>query len=138
MEMTAEIISDFRATIPYYSDVVKWPDSVVSGALCQGDMATTGCHWGAFKLGDCSSRKRSGMYFYAAHVLVTTYPNGATDPADQDPYQRSRVQSKSVGDESISYAVATPGSIADEWLGSTQWGQQYLRMAKQFCVAFVG
>jgi hypothetical protein len=78
------------------------------------------------------------MYLYAAHVLVTTYPNGAADPADQSPYQRSRVQSKSVGDESISYAIASGYSIGDEWLASSQFGQQFLRLSKQFCVAYVG
>jgi hypothetical protein len=78
------------------------------------------------------------MYLYAAHVLITTYPHGAGDTAEQSPYQRSKVQSKTVGDESISYAVATPGSVGDEWLASTQYGQQFLRMSKQFCVAYVG
>ena len=138
MQITPEIIADFRDTYPLFTDLSEWPDAIVQDALCQGDMNTNGCHWGSFTLGDCSSRKRRGMYLYAAHVLITTYPHGASDETAQSPYQRSKVQSKSVGDESVSYAVATPGSVGDEWLSSTQYGQQYLRMSKQFCVAFVG
>ena len=119
MEITPEIISDFRATYPLFADVPTWPDEVVEDALCQGDMATQCAHWGTFILGDCSSRKRRGMYLYAAHILVSIYPNGATDPGDMSPYQRSRVQSKTVGDESLSYALSTALNSGDEWLGST-------------------
>ena len=138
MQITPEIVADFRAAYPLFSSLVDWPDSVVTPALCEGDAKTNGCLWGTFVLGDCSSRKRRGMYLYAAHLLVTTYPSGAGDSSEQSPYQRSKVQSKSVGDESISYAVAMPGSVGDEWLSSTQFGQQFLRMSKQFCVAYVG
>ena len=138
MDITPEIVSDFRAAYPLFSDATEWPDSITVDALGQGDMSTNGCHWGAFVLGDATNRKRRGMYLYAAHVLVTTYPGGASDPSSQDPYQRSRVQSKAVGDESVSYAIVATGSVGDEWLGSTQFGQQYLRLSRQFGVAYVG
>jgi len=138
MEITPEIIADFRSAYPLFTDITDWPDSIVSDALAQGDMNTNGCHWGSFVLGDAGNRKRRGMYLYAAHVLVLTYPNGGSDPSDQDPYQRSRVASKSVGDESISYAIVGASSAGDEWLGSSQFGQQFLRLSRQFTVKYVG
>ena len=138
MQITPEIIADFRSAYPLFTSVTTWPDAIVSEALSQGDMNTNGCTWGPFVLGDAANRKRRGMYLYAAHVLVSTYPHGASDETAQDPYQRSRVASKSVGDESISYAIVGATSAGDEWLGSTQFGQQYLRLSKQFCVAYVG
>lgn len=138
MQITPEIIADFRSAYPMFTSVTTWPDGIVTEALAQGDMSTNGCSWGAFVLGDPANRKRRGMYLYAAHVLVTTYPHGAEDGTAQDPYQRSRVSSKSVGDESISYAIVGGNSIGDEWLGSTQFGQQYLRLSRQFTVKYVG
>lgn len=131
IEITPEIIASFRLAQPAFTDVVKWPDGVVADALCEADAETGGRGWGAFE-DVCSNFKRRGMYYFAAHWLVTTYITGdASDPSNISPTARLNTAAKSVGDESITFRVGAIQSTEDDWLSLSNYGVQYLRLRRR-------
>ena len=132
VEITPTIITSFRTAQPAFTDVVKWPDAVVTMALCEGDVETGGAGWGAF-VDVCTNFKLRGMYLFAAHYLAATYPRGATDSSQVGGSAKYATQSKTVGDESISFAngKANELSVGDGWLASTSFGQQWLRLRRR-------
>lgn len=133
MDITAEIITAFRAAYPAFSVVATWPDSVVDMALCEGDAETGGSGWGGY-VDECHNFKQRGMFMYAAHWLAATYPNGAVDDTAMSGTAKNQVASKSVGDESVSYAVVAPQNVSDAgqgWLASTAFGQQFMRLRRR-------
>jgi hypothetical protein len=133
VDITAEIITAFRTAYPLFSNATAWPDSVLTMALCEGDAESGGKNWGGY-VDDCHNFKQRGMFLYAAHWLVTTYPKGATDTSDQSAQSRNPISAKSVGDESVTYAVLAQTSATASgsgWLQSTSFGQQFTRLRKR-------
>jgi hypothetical protein len=133
MEITAEIITSFRTAYPQFADLVKWPDSVVSTALCEGDAESGGKCWGAYD-DICSNFKQRGMFLYAAHWLTATYPAGASDTSNVNSAGAQSMTGKTVGDESVSFAAFAPQTLAEAgntWLLATSYGQQFLRLRKR-------
>lgn len=132
IEITDEIITSFRTNQPAFTDNVVWPDAVVTSALCEGDAETGGRGWGAFE-NLCSNFKLRGMFLYAAHYLAITYPKGATDSSMVGSSAKYATQSKTVGDESISFANGGANNLSagDGWLASTSFGQQWLRLRRR-------
>lgn len=135
LEITPAIIASFRAKYPIFADVTKWPDDVVSIALCEGDAETGSCRWGVYQ-DECHNFKQSGMFLFAAHYLITMFPSagGATDPSNPSVGAKYTTASKSVGDESIGYVTSKGNAdlaAGDEWLTTTQYGQMYLRLRRR-------
>ena len=127
----AALIASFRLAQPAFTDIVKWPDSVVTDALCEGDAETGGKGWKAFE-DICSNFKRRGMFYFAAHWLVTTYITGtAEDPSNISPNARLNTAAKSVGDESTTFRVGAIQSTEDDWLSLSNYGVQYLRLRRR-------
>lgn len=131
IDITPGLIQSFRTAQPAFSDSVKWPDSVIDQALCEADAETGGKRWGAFE-DICSNFKRRGMFFYAAHWLASTYLNqDASDPSNISPIARLNVSGKSVGDESIQYRITQIESTGTDWLSTTNYGVQFIRLRKR-------
>ncbi len=131
MEITNEILSQFRLNYPEFSNVTIWPDIVVNKALCEGDAETGSSRWGGYE-NDCHNFKQRGMFLFAAHWLATTYINqDATDPTVVDPETRLNVQSKTVGDESVAYRVPSILGLGDDWLSTSNYGVQFFRLRKR-------
>ena len=133
MDITAEIITEFRTHYPNFTQSVKWPDPTLDLALSNGDVETGGKRWGGFVL-DHHNLKQRGMFLYAAHWLVTSYPDGAQSAESQSSQARNPLSSKSVGDESVTYNAPTAANInqsGDSWLASTSWGQQFIKLRKR-------
>ena len=136
LEITPEIIAAFRAKFGgLFADETKWSDDTVTEALCEGDAETGSCRWGVYQ-DICSNFKQRGMFYYAAHWLITTYPSaaGATDPSKPSVGAKYTTASKSVGDESIAFVNSKGNSelaAGDEWLTTTSYGQQYLRLRRR-------
>lgn len=130
MEITAELIASFRDSSQgrAFSDDTKWPDDVVSDALCEADMETGSKRWGAFQ-DVCNNFKRRGMFLFAAHWLASTYlTQDASDPTAISPSARLNIASKSVGDESVNYRVTGIEKTQNDWLTLTNYGVQYMRL----------
>lgn len=133
MEITADVVTQFRANYPYYSDATKYPEATINLALSYSDEETGSNGWGSY-LDNPRNLKQSGMFSWSAHWLYITYPNGAQDSENMSPVAANTVVSKSVGDESISFAVYTPSSAKDmseSWYTQTKWGQQFLQLKKR-------
>lgn len=127
----AALIASFRTAQPAFADIVKWPDVTVTDALCEADAETGGKGWGVFE-DICSNFKRRGMFYFAAHWLVTTYITGtAADPTDVKPNARLNTAAKSVGDESITFRVTGIEETGTDWLTLSNYGVQYLRLRKR-------
>lgn len=132
VEITPAIITSFRLAQPAFTNDITWPDVVVEMALCEGDVETGGKGWGGFE-DICTNFKRRGMYLFAAHYLAVTYPKGACDASMVGSSAKFAVQSKTVGDESISFANGGANMLTagDGWLASTSFGQQWMRLRRR-------
>lgn len=130
IEITPAIIASFRLAQPAFTDDVKWPDAIVEMALCEADVETGGSGWGAFE-DVCTNFKRRGMYLFAAHYLIVSYPRGAADSSDMQLDAKLNVAAKSVGDESVTFRVGAIQDTGDDWLSLTNFGVQYLRLRRR-------
>lgn len=130
MDITAEIIASFRTAKPEFSVLATWPDTVVTTALCEGDVETGSSRWGGY-VDDCHNFKQRGMFLFAAHWLASTYPKGAADPTAVKPAARLNISGKSVGDESIQFRITEIQSTGDDWLSTTIYGTQFLRLRRR-------
>lgn len=133
IEITQEMIDKFREVMPAFADLVKWPEDVVSMALCEAMVECGGRGWGSIDLTNCGNFKRRGVFFYAAHWLSITYNSlaGATLPTNIDAAARLNIAGKSVGDESITYRITAIQSAEDDFLSLTLYGVQYLRLRRR-------
>jgi hypothetical protein len=123
MEITAEIIAEFRTNYPQFSNTTTYPDSVVTKALCEGDVKTGSSRWGAYQ-DICQNFKQRGMFLYAAHWISVYYPKGGDEPPATNPTWAWN--SKTVRNQSISYDTGVKDlSPTNAWLLSTIFGQQF-------------
>lgn len=139
MEITDDIIADFREFYPEFVDdgetgaTVTFSKTLLTRILCEAD-EETGARWGAYDAGACSLKKR-GMFAFAAHKAVLAKAVQRATSAGGIPSAPARVSSKSVGDESASYAVAAPGSASEAArigdLNTTSYGQEFMRLRKR-------
>lgn len=131
MIITSEILAAFRADplLSAFTDATKWPDDLITEALCEADTETGSSRWGAFELA-CDNFKWRGMQYFAAHWLATNFSTlGSTStPASE---ARLNVAQKSVGDESIAYRVPAMMDAGTDWLTYTNYGQQFYRLKKR-------
>jgi hypothetical protein len=138
MDVTLVTVSEFRQYYTEFSDGTAWTNEKLTRFLLEADEETNSKRWGNYGK-DNRSFKRRGMYAYAAHkllldkVISSAVANGGT------PSAAMPVQSKSVGDESISFAVPTPDieqSIGLGDLRSTAYGIEFLRLRKRAGMGF--
>lgn len=139
MEITDQVITDFREFYPEFVEPgttganVSFSDDFLRRFLCEGD-EETGPRWGAYSDGACSLKKR-GMFAYAAHKASLAKAAARATQAGGIASAPSQVASKSVADESVSYAVHTPTSasgaagIGD--LKTTIYGQEFVRLRRR-------
>lgn len=129
MEITAEMITAFRTFMPAFVDETKWPDNLVTTALCEAETETGSSRWGAFQL-ECGNFKWRGMQYYAAHWLSINYGTlGATAAPNSEA--RLNVMGKSVGDESVQYRTPSMMLVGDDWLTYTNYGTQFWRLRRR-------
>jgi hypothetical protein len=127
--VTAEMVAEFREFYEEFADPAKWTDAKITKALsiARGEFGTCG-HWGLYSPYSFLQR---GWFALAAHYLTwnasTTTATGA-DGSATTPYA---VSSKSVRDESVSYAVPTANASLTAWqaaLALTPYGLEYLHL----------
>ncbi|MDX1487717.1 MAG: DUF4054 domain-containing protein [Acidiferrobacterales bacterium] len=134
MEITAQIIADFRAWYPEFASAVDYPDATLTRSLCIADHETGSKRWGVYDYAKCKI-KTQGLFAYAAHytAMRDLTENAAAGGVALSP--TGTVSGKSVGDESISYAVASPSSLAEQAqygdLNATTYGQEFLRLRRR-------
>lgn len=133
MDITASVITAFRAYYPEFSDDTVWTDAEVTRHL-EDAIAETGKRWGGYAE-DPPSFKARGMFAYAAHRLIIAKAARNAVAAGATPGAPVQAESKQVGDESITYAVTRPQTAAEADargdLASTIYGQEFLRLRKR-------
>lgn len=129
IEVTPAIIADFRAFYDEFSDSAVWSDSKITKALYIARGEFGGCaNWGDYKPYSFFQR---GWFALAAHYLTwnkaTSDATGA-DGSASTPYAQA---SKSVRDESVSYAIPAANANLTVWeasLALTPYGLEYLHL----------
>ncbi|AUR83647.1 head completion adaptor [Vibrio phage 1.038.O._10N.286.51.C2] len=130
MEITDQVISDFREWYDEFSDTTVWSNPSVKKALCKADFQTGSSRWGSYVYADmCGSFKALGLFAYAAHILSISNAAKKTTQMGQIASSVAPVSSKSVASESVGFARSSgrPNSNGfDDLLASTVYGQEYL------------
>lgn len=129
IEVTPAIIAAFREFYPEFVNPVTWTDAQITKALYIARGEFGGCgNWGDYKPYSFFQR---GWFALAAHYLTwnkaTTDASGA-DGSASTPYA---VSSKSVRDESVSYAIPAANAGLTVWeasLALTPYGLEYLHL----------
>lgn len=131
MEITEDVILAFREECSGFDDSTVWKSGQVLRALKKADRETGGVCWGPYGEGTI---KQEGMFAFAAHALMikkgiqSSAQSGGLVPAV------GAVTSKSVGDESVSFAVAgasNVGEMGEALMASTVPGQEFIRLRGQ-------
>jgi hypothetical protein len=131
IEVTPEIIADFRAFYPEFTASAVWSDAQITRALyiSRGEFGGCGCAgWGDYKPYSFLQR---GWFALAAHYLTWLKMQTAATTADgsaSTPYAQA---SKSVRDESVSYAIPAANASLTTWeaaLALTPYGVEYLHL----------
>lgn len=128
VKITSLIVADFRTYCPAFSNVALWPDDTIIRALKEAD-AETGPRWGKYRA-DPASIKARGMYAFTAHRLLMW----KRAEEEENAGALYSVSSRSVGDESTSYAVPSVTSddlTRDGDLPMTQHGVEFLRLRRR-------
>ena len=123
----AAMITAFRERMKAFVDDTVWPDAVVEDALCEAIAETNQARWGVYKA-ECGNFRMRGIFYFAAHWLSSMYLTGASDTSAVNPSARLNLSGKSVGDESVQYRITEIQSTGDDWLSTTVYGVQYLRL----------
>lgn len=132
VEITPEMLTEFRASQRAFSNPSKWSDEALTEGFCEALPECSGTGWGALDITDCQNFKRRGVFYYVAHWLSVTYTDaGDANPASVTSTARLNTASKSVGDESITFRVGAIQKTEDDWLSLTNYGVQYLRLRKR-------
>ena len=128
MDIAPSVIEEFRDYYPEFESAERYSDKLVKRCLLDAD-SETGGRWGRYD--NDKHLKQRGMFAFAAHMLVmrstATMVSGAGGVANVV----APISSKSVRDESTSYAVVSPDyatSVRNGSLGNTFYGQEFLRL----------
>lgn len=130
LDITQQIVDDFRSYYPEFSDTNTWADATLTRYLEEAVQETNANRWGNYQASPANLRAR-GMYAYAAHKAALGRMREQALNAGQTPTAAVQANSKTVGDESIGYAVATPDANQMQSMGdlnTTLYGQEFLRL----------
>lgn len=133
MIITPEIVGEFVAYYPEFSDEYTWSAELLTKFLSLADDETSSSRWGGYVDSSLNySFKKRGMFAYAAHrALLDERARAVAEGGGIAPGAKL-VSSKSVGDESISYAVSSPMSTKSSEstgdLNTTHYGIEFLRL----------
>lgn len=128
MDITSQILIDFRTIFPEFADSTKFSDVQLNVALHDAEEETGGSCWGSYTQ---YSIKQRAMFNFAAHKLVSNKFRTQQVAMGAAPSFAAPLSSQSVKDESQSFAVPTDFSSADAGLMATSYGQEFLRLSKK-------
>lgn len=137
MEITDQVISDFREWYEEFSDTTVWSNPSVKKALCKADFQTGSSRWGNYEFKEmCGNFKAMGLFSYAAHILSIANAAKVTSQGGQIASSIAPVSSKSVASESVGFARSTGHGSSngfDDLLNSTAYGQEFIGYQNAAC-----
>lgn len=131
MDVTSAIVADFRARKPEFADDSVWEEPDLIRYLEEAADETASPRWGSY---DDRTIKQRGMFAFAAHLAVQERAAVAAVGAGGTPAAQGQVQSKTVADETVQYAVQAPGEKSQDSTGglrATLYGQEFLRLRRR-------
>ncbi|SEP57491.1 Protein of unknown function [Pseudomonas sp. NFACC02] len=128
VDVTPQIVADFREFYEEFADETKWSDAKITKALniAKGELGT--CRWGLY---EPYSFLQRGWFSLTAHYLTWNTATTSATSADGSASTPYAVASKSVRDESVSYAVPAANASLTVWeaaLALTPYGLEYLHL----------
>lgn len=136
MEITDDVMQAFREECSGFDDPTIWKEGMVKRALTKADRETGGECWGLYGEGTI---KQEAMFAFAQHSLMIKKGVNVSVKKGVIATAIGAVTSKSVGDESVSFAVATPTDLSqsgEAQLASTTPGQEFIRLRNQVVTGF--
>lgn len=132
MDITSDHVAAFRLFYTEFNNANLWSSTMILDALTDSDAETGSSRWGSY---GPRTLKQRGMFAWVAHsIVMSTNARRAVEAGLVAP-ATSTVASKTVGDESVSFAVFTPGSQneanEDANLRTTFYGSEFLRLRKR-------
>lgn len=136
MDITEDIVSDFREWYEGFSDTTKYSNPAVIKALLKADYYTGSSRWGNYEFNLDSSKgqiatsiKAKGLFAYTAFILSISSGAAKSSGLGGIPTTPGAVSSKSVKSESVSFVRSTPqpGSSAfDDMMASNVYGAEFI------------
>ena len=128
MEITDQILSDFREYYEQFADTTVYSNGAVTKALCKAKFYTGSSRWGIYEYSNyCGNVKAMGLFSYAAHTLSIDNAAKLTSSMGQIASSVAPVSSKSVSSESVGFSRSAPtGGGYEDLLNSTVYGQEFI------------
>ncbi|MNN26784.1 hypothetical protein D3C81_1403020 [compost metagenome] len=123
------MVADFRGFYEEFADPAKWSDGKINKALniAKGEFGAC-ANWGLY---EPYSFLQRGWFALTAHYLTWNQATADATGADGSATTPYAVSSKSVRDESVSYAVPGVNASLTAWeaaLVLTPYGLEYLHL----------
>lgn len=137
MNVTFDTVDDFREYYSEFQNSTDYTDDLIIRAMHDADSETGSKRWGPYSFESPTlkaSFKARGMFAFTAHTVALAKATMRATESGMVASAPAKVSSKSVGDESVSYAVASTtaaqaASIGD--LNTTIYGQEFLRLRRR-------
>jgi hypothetical protein len=128
VDVTPQIVADFREFYEEFADPVKWSDAKITKALNIAKSELGACRWGLYQPYSFLQR---GWFALTAHYLTWRAATSDATSADGSASTPYAVSSKSVRDESVSFAIPAANAALTTWeaaLALTPYGVEYLHL----------
>lgn len=139
MIITPQIVAELREYFPEFADDTRYPDATILRALKISEGETGSRRWGRYRY-DVLSIKVKGLFLYAAHTLTMDEMRAGSIAGGAIPVSPARVASKSVGDESVSYAISAQSTAEQALYGDlalTVYGMEFIRLRSRVTVGAI-
>lgn len=119
------VIADFRAAFPEFSDATAYPDAEITFWATVAEAQVNKSLW-------CDLYVQ-GVMLYVAHEITLATQNVNASTVGGSPGQSGGIASqKAVGAVSVSYDPNTTTEKDAGWWNLTNYGKQFIRLARLF------
>lgn len=118
-------IAKFRIDFPEFGSATRYPSSQITFWATVAETQVNLCAWG--------DAKPFGVELYVAHELILATQNLSTASKGGVPGTSSGpVNSKTVGNATISYDAAQTAEKDAGWWNLSNYGRQFIRLARMY------
>jgi hypothetical protein len=119
------VIADFRTQFPEFSDVAVYPDALINAWAAVAERMVVLNVW--------TTSWTFGCQLYVAHEITLAAQNQKAASVGGTPGVSGGIaSSKTVGSVSVTYDASSTTEKDGGWWNLTNYGKQYLRLARIF------
>lgn len=124
-------LNAFRAAFPEFSDKARYPDAMLTFWSGLATAQVNPCRW--------KDQTSVGIFLYVAHEITMAAQNFQTGSLGGVPGSGSpgAISTKTIGSVSVSYDTASSSEKDAGWWNATNYGRQYIHLARLFGVGAV-